>query len=195
VPVDLSLVPKRVADRAYDPRWNRYVQNRVTGDFTGTTDQIFQWAAVKWGLPDNVLRVVALMESDWMQSNFGDNVNDPAECPEAAMPLPCPVTYGIVGVRSTSWQGLYPWNRDSTAAAVDVFAGWLRGCYEGWVWWLRDHGNQSRGTYRAGDLWGCVGAWFSGDWHEGQVGVRSGEDYMARAREFVDRPPWLLRNF
>lgn len=195
VPADLTLVPKRVADRAYDPRWNRYVQDRVSGDFTGTTDQIFQWAAVKWGLPDNVLRVVAYMESDWMQSNAGDEVDDAAKCPEASMPLPCPVTYGIVGVRTTPWPGLYPWNRDSTATAVDVFAGWLRGCYEGWVWWLRDHGNQSRGTYEAGDLWGCVGAWFSGDWHDGDVGVRSGEDYIARARAFLARPPWLTRSF
>ena len=195
VPDNLTLEPRRVADRAYDPRWNRHVQNRITGNFTGPTDQIFQWAAVKWGLPDNVLRVVAYMESGWMQSNFGDYADDAAKCPEAGMPLPCPVTYGIVGVRSTSWPGLYPWNKDSTAAAVDVFAGWVRGCYEGWVWWLRDHGNRSHGTYRAGDLWGCVGAWFSGDWHDGQVGSPSGQDYIARARAFVKRPPWLMNNF
>jgi hypothetical protein len=61
--------------------------------------------------------------------------------------------------------------------------------------WLRDHGNQSRGAYRAGDLWGCVGAWFSGDWRDGQVGVPSGENYIARARTLVDCTPWPLRHF
>jgi hypothetical protein len=195
VPEELALTPRRVADRAYDPRWNRHVQDRISGDFTGTTDQIFQWAAVKWGLPDNVLRVVGFMESEWWQANFGDYVHDAAECPEAGMSMPCPVTYGIVGVRTTSWPGLFPWNRDSTATAVDVFAGWLRGCYEGWVWWLRDHGNRSRGTYRAGDLWGCVGAWFSGDWHDGRVGRSSGENYIHRAQDACAQRPWLRSGF
>jgi autotransporter family porin len=195
VPTGLALVPRAVAERAYDPRWNEYVLGRITGNFTGTTDEIFQWAAAKWGVPDNVLRAVAMMESTWRQSNFGDYVDDPSECPVPGTRLPCAVTYGIVGVRSSSWPGIYPWNRNSTAAAVDVLGGWLRGCYEGWVWWLRDHGNHSRGVYAAGDLWGCVGAWFSGNWHDGRVGVQSGEDYLARAQRFSANRPWLDPDF
>src|SRR5207248_16357 len=31
---------------------------RVTGNFTGTTDEIIQWAAAKWGLPDDIIRAV-----------------------------------------------------------------------------------------------------------------------------------------
>jgi hypothetical protein len=194
VPTRLALAPKRDADRAYDPRWNPHILERISGDFAGTTDEIFQWAAVKWGLSDNVLRTLALQESEWWQSNSGDYVDDAAECPPGLAP-PCPVTYGIVGVRSTSWQGIYPWNKNSTAAAVDVLGGWLRGCYEGWVWWLRDHGNHSRGTYRAGDLWGCVGAWFSGDWHDGRVGRSSGENYIHRAQDACAQRPWLRSGF
>lgn len=195
VPTGLRLRPSDPATGAYDPRWNTYVLARVSGNFTGTTDEIFQWAAAKWGLPDDLVRSIALLESHWKQTNFGDYVSDPARCPQGPAVVPCPVTFGIVGVKSTSWPGLFPWNRDSTAAAVDVLGGWLRGCYEGWVWWLRDHGNTSRGRYAGGDLWGCVGAWFSGDWHDGAIGVPSAENYIDRAKKRLQHQPWLQPGF
>lgn len=191
----LRIHPVSVATKAYDPRWNRYVLARITGRFTGTTDEIFQWAAAKWGLPDNLLRAIAYTESDWRQSNFGDYIDDAAKCPSGYQKLPCPVTFGIVGTKSTSWPGIFPWNRDSTAADVDVLGGWLRGCYEGWVWWLRDHGNRARGTYRADDIWGCVGAWYSGNWHDGAVNRPGGERYLLRVRHWYQVRPWLSRKF
>lgn len=197
VPHHLMLRLQDPATRAYDPRWNRYVLERITGNFTGTTDEIFQWAAAKWGLPDNVLRTVAYMESDWHQGRFGDRVNNPADCPPGfRRPLPCPVTFGIEGTRTTSWPDIFPWNHDSTAASVDVLGGWLRGCYEGWVWWLRAHGNRSDGVYRAGDLWGCVGAWYSGNWHDGSaIHPRTGQNYILRAKYWYAVRPWLSPRF
>jgi autotransporter family porin len=196
LPSALRLLRVNVATHAYDPRWNKYILGRITGNFTGTTDEIFQWAAAKWGIPDNLLRTVAYMESDWRQSNYGDFTHDRAECPRGYWTLPCPVTFGIVGTKSTSWRGIFPWNRDSTAAAVDVVGGWLRGCYEGWVWWLRDHGNRSRGVYHAGDIWGCVGAWYSGDWHDGSISTaHSGENYIYRARHWYKVRPWRRTGF
>lgn len=196
IPPGLSLRPQDPATRAYDPRWNKYILGRITGDFSGTTDEVFQWAAVKWGLPDNLLRSIAYMESGWHQSNFGDYVTNLAECPRGYNTSPCPVTFGIVGTKSTSWPGIFPWNRDSTAAAVDVLGGWLRGCYEGWVWWLRQHGNRSHGAYHAGDIWGCVGAWDSGNWHDGMpANPRTGQGYIARARHWYNVRPWLEKGF
>jgi hypothetical protein len=193
-PPALRLLPRDDAARGYDPLWNQYVVQRITGRFHGTTDEIFQWAAVKWGLPDNLLRTVAFMESDWRQTNAGDEVTDPPRCPPGYR-VPCPITFGITGTKSTSWPGVFPWNRDSTATAVDVLGGWLRGCYEGWVWWLRDHGSRDRGVYAAGDIWGCVGAWASGDWHDSAPGRVSGEQYLDRAREFNALRPWLEQGF
>jgi hypothetical protein len=195
IPVHLNLQRENADAHAYDPRWNTYVLGRITGNFTGTTDEAFQWAAAKWGLPDNLLRTIAYMESDWRQSNYGDYVYDRAKCPRGYAKLPCPVTFGIVGAKSTSWAGLFPWNRDSTAAAVDVLGGWLRGCYEGWVWWLRDHGNRSRGVYHVGDIWGCAGAWYSGNWHDGGAGGPGGESYSLRARHWSTLRPWLGPGF
>ena len=195
VPTHLRLQLEKIADHAYDPRWNKYILRRVTGHFTGTTDQIFQWAAAKWGLPDNLLRTIAYMESNWHQSNYGDYVHNRAQCLPGYGRLPCPVTFGIVGTKSTSWPGVFPWNRDSTAAAVDVLGGWLRGCYEGWVWWLRQHGNRSRGVYHAGDLWGCAGAWYSGNWHDGPATGHGGQSYSQRAQYWFKERPWLRPHF
>jgi hypothetical protein len=187
-PPKLRLTPRDDAMRAYDPRWNRFVLGRITGAYTGTTDEIFQWAAAKWGMPDNLLRTMAVLESHWRQSNHGDEVTDQSLCPPGYR-APCPVTFGIVGTKSTSWPGVFPWNRDSTAAAVDVLGGWLRGCYEGWVWWLRDHGSRAHGRYAAGDLWGCVGAWATGDWY--YRGPKPMSRYIEHAQRMYAVRPWL----
>jgi hypothetical protein len=196
VPVHLALQPVAAASGAYDPRWNKYILGRITGDFTGTTDEIFQWAAAKWGIPDNLLRTIAYLESDWRQPNYGDFVDDRAQCPAGYKKLPCPVTFGIVGTKSTSWPGIFPWNRDSTAAAVDVLGGWLRGCYEGWVWWLGEHGDRSHGVYRAGNIWGCAGAWYSGNWLDGSTAnPHSGEGYIHLAQYWEQLQPWLQSGF
>ena len=189
-PSRLALHRVNPAEGAYDPRWNRYVIGRISGDFTGTTDEIFQWVAVKWGIPDNVIRAVAYAESNWNQSNYGDYSDNRADCPPGYRTVPCPVTFGIVGVKSTSWPGIFPWNHDSTAAATDVLGAWLRGCYEGWVWWLRDYGNRSHGIYHAGDLWGCVGAWASGNWYDSGA-----EDYISNVRHWDTVRPWLQSGF
>ena len=195
MPVHLALQRVSDATRAYDPRWNKYIIGRITGHFTGTTDEIFQWAAAKWGLPDDLIRTSAFMESDWRQSNYGDYVYRRAQCPAGYQSLPCPVTFGIVGTKSTSLPGIFPWNRDSTAAAVDALGGWLRGCYEGWAWWLGEHGNRSHGIYHAGDIWGCVGAWYSGNWLDGTAAQKSGEGYIYREKYWEQRRPWLKPRF
>jgi hypothetical protein len=196
MPVGLALQHVNDATRAYDPRWNTYILDRITGHFAGTTDEIFQWAAAKWGLPDNLLRTIAYLESDWRQSNFGDYVDNPAQCPAGYHELPCPTTFGIVGTKSTSWPGIFPWNRDSTAAAVDALGGWLRGCYEGWVWWLGAHGNRSHGVYHAGNIWGCVGAWYSGNWLDGSAAnPHSGLGYIRLAEYWEQHHPWLEPGF
>jgi hypothetical protein len=52
---------------AHDARWDPYLLPRVSGQFTGTTDEILQWAACKWGFPDNFARAEAAHESSWFQ--------------------------------------------------------------------------------------------------------------------------------
>jgi autotransporter family porin len=47
--------------------------NRVTGNFTGTTDEIIQWAACKWGIDEDIVRAQTAKESWWFQRTNGDN--------------------------------------------------------------------------------------------------------------------------
>ncbi len=211
-------------ENAYDPRWDTWLLHRVTGQFTGTTDEILQWAACKWGIADNVLRAVAVRESTWYQYDVyadgscvehyscGDvltsrNVDTNVFCAEVAAygrdyqddygPGLCPRTFGITGVMS--WQapawgvmpgnqnGTFPFNRRSTAFAADYLASQLRGCLEGWQTWLVNTGT---GTYRPGALWGCVGAWFAGEWRSQEALA-----YVERVRAELDARTWLTPEF
>ena len=202
----------------YDARWDTWLLPRVDGQFTGTTDQIFQWAACKWGLSDNMLRAIAVRESTWYQYltypsarcvvdwGCGDMVSKPTAatviyCKALAThgydyqkdfgTGVCPETFSIVGVMSwqdPSWgqmpdnqNGTFPFNRDSTAFAVDYLGAYLRGCYQGWAHWL---------THAAGQIWGCVGSWYSGDWHSTDA-----DGYISRVKNELAHHTWLRRDW
>jgi hypothetical protein len=201
-----------------DPRWDHWLLQRVDGQYTGTTDEIFQWAACKWGIADNVLRAIAVRESTWYEYEIypsGRPVLDwgmgdmmPAGTAGAGTycntlakfgrdyqrdfgTAICPRTFSIAGVmawEAPSWgrmqgnqNGTFPFSRNSTAFAVDYLAAQLRGCYNGWEFWLRDSG-----AYAAGDLWGCVGAWYAGDWHSSDA-----NGYIHRVRAELANHTWL----
>jgi hypothetical protein len=211
----------RAVDRAYDRRWDSWLLARVDGQFTGTTDEIFQWAACKWGLPDDLLRAIAVRQSTWYQYQTypsgrcvphfgcGDVFEKPsgptrAYCAGLARfgydyqrdfgPGVCPKTFSIVGVMA--WQdprwgawpanqnGTFPFSRDSTAFAVDYLASQLRGCYEGWNWWLKR--TSSNGSYAAGNLLGCVGTWFAGEWL-----TDAANGFIERVKQAMQFWPWL----
>jgi hypothetical protein len=235
---------------SYNSLWDTWLLHRVDGQFTGTTDQIFQWAACKWGLPDNLVRATAVEESTWFQYlhfpddgsrgggcywdyGCGDAFSSPsaasiAYCngiatqgllaseihnyqkdpvtgaggpPYAPTSGLCPKTFSILGVMSwddPAWQapnpaypgnqnGTFPFTRDSTAAAADYYGAYIRGCYEGWESWLKSTGT---GNYAAGDLWGCVGSWYSGDWHSSAANT-----YAARVQNDLNTTIWLTRAF
>lgn len=207
-------------DGTHDRRWDSWLLKRVDGQFTGTTDEIFQWAACKWGLSDNLLRAVAVRESTWYQyetyssgrpvANFGSGDMMPPGTDGADVYCDgiaqhgydyqrdfdrgiCPQTFSIVGVKS--WQspnwgvmpgnqnGTFPFDRDSTAFAVDYVASQIRGCFEGWASWLGTTGTR---PYTSGDVWGCVGAWYSGDWYGSET-----TDYVSGVRRALDDRTWL----
>jgi hypothetical protein len=209
----------RAVGGAYRRRWDTWLLPRVDGHHTGTTDEIFQWAACKWGMPDNLLRAIAFRESTWYQflhfrdgsiyPEFGSGDLFSAPSPASQIYCDslagyghdyqldmgqglCPKTFSIMGVMSwqdPSWgqwphnqNGTFPFNRNSTAFAADYLGATLRGCYEGWETWLGDGGT----GYSAGQIWGCVGAWYAGDWHSGAA-----DEYIVRVRRAVRDHPWL----
>lgn len=200
VPSGLALAPHG----GVQPIWNDWLLPRVTGSFTGTTDEIIQWAAAKWGLPDDLLRAQAIAESYWYQglldgngdpvpgSGFGDYTSDKSLCPPGYS-IPCPLSFGILQVKYAAFHpGVFPHNRDSTAFNVDYVAAVLRGCYEGWETWLGDAGGESvsASNYTAGDIWGCVGRWYSGEWHS-----QAGDLYSNRVKDHMSTKPWLSPSF
>ena len=63
--------PRQQRQRQHPHRLVRF--NRVDGDFAGTTDEIIQWAACKWGIDEDIVRAQVIKESCWYQSATGDN--------------------------------------------------------------------------------------------------------------------------
>lgn len=175
----------------WNQAWNDSYRTRITGNFTGTTDQIFQWAACKWGWSDEMLRAEAVDESEWFQAGTGDNESRSAgHCPYDITSDPCPTSYGILQTKwyyhppssdSRSTLSSYPYIRTSTAFEVDFFASMMRGCYDGMSTYLGGSSGGSRG-----DAWGCVGSWYSGGWHDAD-----GNAYISRVQGFLNQKPWL----
>ncbi len=123
---------------------------RVDGNFTGTTDEILQWAACKWGIDEDIVRAQIVKESNWYQSAVGDNGE----------------SFGLGQVRITAHGTAFPNAVNSSAYNIDyTYASW-RACYEGVYSWLNQPQNSTGVTYVAGDVWGCVGLWFSGRWYD-----------------------------
>jgi hypothetical protein len=142
--------------------------SHVSGNFVGSTDEIIQWAAWKWGVDEDVMRAVAVTESDWHQNAVaGDGI-----------------TFGLMQVKTplgggrNGWPGTFPLARDSTSFNVDYYGRAFRSCYDGRETWLG-------GGYSAGNAWGCVGHWFSGDWLDSGATA-----YIARVKQYLAARAW-----
>ena len=165
----------------WNPGFNPY-KALITGQgCLGTTEQILEWAAVKWGFGDqpsalggpalhipDITKALAVQESDWRQWVEADSGH--GQCAWVGGP-DCPYpngdqTFGLTGIKRTSWPGSYPRASQSTAFAADYAMAVLRHHYDG-ASWLGD------GT--RGNLWAAVGAWYCGcatyenSWYTGEV--------------------------
>jgi hypothetical protein len=143
------------------------LMSRVTGNFTGTTDEIIQWAACKWGIDADVVRAQAVQESSWRMTFLGDFTDDSQWCAPGHVPggdgkPGCPQSVGILQVKYRYNTGAFPMAAESTAYNLDYALAAWRICFEGQDTWLADHPPGS--GYTAGDMWGCLGRWYTGDW-------------------------------
>jgi hypothetical protein len=168
---------------------------RVDGAFTGTTDEILQWAACKWGIDEDIVRAQIAKESYWKQASYGDWWSYPAEqCPPGhgigvdGVAGQCPQSLGLGQVRYGPGDTAFPGVERSSAMNVDVTYAVWRACYEGKETWL----NQvERGRdYAAGDVWGCVGRWFSGRWY-----TQPANQYIAAVQDYLNRRIWTDGGF
>ncbi len=159
---------------------NARLASRVVGDFTGTTEEILVWGACKWGFDEDITRARAVAESSWRMSTFGDPSSDESECSAMELATPCDQSYGLLQVKGSVHLGTYPTSLESTSFGVDYAMAWLRSCYEGSFTWLDDQG------YEVGDEWGCVGAWFSGNWYD-----NSAKEYIEVVQGHLRDKTWL----
>jgi hypothetical protein len=172
---------------------------KVSGAYTGTTDQILQWVACKWGIDVDIVRAQAAKESYWSMSAKGDYTTDANSCPPAhglgvdGTPGKCPESYGIIQDRWNYWgppAGLNTWPEVETSTAYNLdlaYSSW-RDCYEGNYSWLN---TVERGaTYAAGDAWGCVGIWFAGRWK-----TTDAKSYTQAVQDYFNTKIWTTSGF
>lgn len=142
----------------------------VTGRYTGTTDEVIQWAARKWGFDPDLLRSVAVVESWWKMSAVGDNGD----------------SFGLFQMRRP-YHCCLPFMAQDAAFNADYYGAILRSFYDGKQTWLNTVDRGKR--YRPGDVWGSVGAWFSGRWY---VNV---DQYLGKVRAALREKTWRTANF
>ena len=177
-----------------DERANTQFAARVTGNFTGTTDEILQWAACKWGIDEDLVRAQAAIESWWRQDAKGDWGYEAERCPPGhgpgadGKPGQCPESWGLLQNRYPYEPSAWPGIAASSAFNADTAYAIWRACYEGYEWWLNDveRGEQ----YDPGDEWGCMGRWFSGRWH-----TPAAEGYISRVKGYLDSRIWETPDF
>lgn len=167
------------------PNWGSNAgayMSRVDGNFTGTTDEIVQWAACKWGLETDAVRAQVMVESSWRQGATAAPTSDVSLCPagtkapEDPEATACMRAFGLLQIRSDFHPGTYPMIAQSTAYNVDYGLGMKRACYDGKLW----VGPQSRG-----DAWGCVGVHYSGKWMDDAA-----KGYIAAVKAQYQAKPW-----
>ncbi len=148
----------------------------VTGSYTGTTDEVIQWAARKWGFRPDLLRAVATVESWWRMSTVGDNGD----------------SFGLFQVRRPfhCQEPVCEQFRDDAALNADYYGGILRSYYDGRQGWLNTVRSENGKRYRRGDLWGSVGAWFSGRWWNAPA-----RGYIREVKRRLKSRTWRSRAF
>lgn len=174
-----------------DPRADS-LRQQMTGNFTGTTDEILQWVACKWGFDPDIVRAEAVVESYWRQGFQGDHTSDQQFCPPGIWDgSGCDQSYGILQIKWYYFQDAWPMSRDDTAFSAEYVYAQLRACYEGWTTYLNDATPlPGYPKYHAGDIWGCLGRWYSGSWY-----TQGAVDYIAKVEAALAEKTWLSSGF
>jgi hypothetical protein len=160
-------------DQLRDFRRRSEMVNRfgVTGRYRGTTDEILQWAARKWGFDPDLFRAVASVESYWNMSAVGDGG----------------LSFGIFQMKKT-YHCCLPLSSRYTAFNADYYGAILRAYFDGEQKWLNDVERGER--YEAGDIWGSVGSWYAGRWRTPEA-LR----YIHSVQRALRGEPWHQRGF
>jgi hypothetical protein len=172
----------------------RYVTGRP-GLRSPSTDDLIQWAAHKWGIPEDWMRADMAVETQWRQSSLGDPASVApawlALYPSQARLPGTDEVYQSMGIAQVKWKpdgsvdpGSEPLRHESTAFALDYYAATVRYFYDGHCGWCGP-------GYTAGQTWNSIGAWYQPrPWgNAGQQG------YIGRVREALTKRVWTQSGF
>ena len=176
-----------------------------------STDDLIQWGAHKWGIPENWLKAEYWgTESGYEMSHLGDArkySQESAETrskesesawyyaypPQARIePPPNAKVWQSMGIsqikwkpNNTQWPGTEPLRWKSTAFNIDFQASTLRYYYDGLCSWCK---NAPSSGYGSGQEWNSIGAWFE-PWPWGNAGQ---EGYVARVQKALVEHKWPM---
>jgi hypothetical protein len=176
----------------------RYVDGR-DGLSRPSTDDLIQWAAHKWGIPEDWLRAEYVRESYWNAFHLGDGTTVNADWyrrypPQARVPHGTKV-YQSMGIAQIKWipdgsvgPGSEPLRWESTAFNIDYQAAMVRFYYDNPRGARSSWGDR---TYAPCQPWNSVGGWFEPyPWNN-----RGQENYVAEVRQDLSDRSWATGSF
>jgi chitodextrinase len=170
----------------------------VTGHYTGTTDEIIQWGAWKWGIPEDWLRAEYVQESRWNQSQLGDIATVSSSVYNLYPPQSRAgnnQVYESLGITQVKWipdgsvgAGTEPLRWESTAFNVDYQCAQLRFYFDNPRGLRSAWGDPS---YSAGNGWESLGGWF-----EPYPWLNSGQaNYISQVQGHLAARTWAQPGF
>jgi hypothetical protein len=176
----------------------RYVDGR-TGMRHPSTDELIQWAAHKWGIPENWLRAEYAVESYWNQFNLGDRTTVSSDWyhlyPYHSRIAGTSDVNQSLGIAQVRWipdgslePGSEPLRWKSTAFNIDGQAAKIRLYYDN-PSGARSAWNDP--TYAPCQKWPSIGGWYNPyPWgNPDQAG------YIKKVREYLDNREWDSASF
>jgi hypothetical protein len=176
-PTETELQAFRKARDAAGRTPDEYNRNsaRVTGAAAlyglRSTDDLIEWAAYKWGVPEDLVRGQMDVESGWSMLQKGDRrdwATPVAHLYPALAVIDADSVWESLGIAQIRWRHTVPWNPgveplrwQSTAFALDYSQAVIRYFFDGYCDWCG-------AGYAAGDADGAYRMYVSGSWNEGQ---------------------------
>ncbi len=176
----------------------RYVDGR-DGLKAPTTDELIQWSAHKWGIPEDWIRAEYVVESYWSEFWLGDE--NPVRAswyhlypPQARVPN-SPEVYRSMGITQVQWEpdgslgvGSEPLRWESTAFNLDYQAATLRLYYDNPGGARSAWGDAS---YTPCQPWPSIGGWYRPyPWgNSDQAG------YIAKVKADLSNRAWTTSGF
>jgi autotransporter family porin len=173
---------------------NHYVDG-LDGMTSPSTDDLIQWGAHKWGIPENWLRAEYVKESYWGQKQLGDRASVSSSWyvlyPLLAEIAGTSEVFQSMGITMVKWKpdnsvggGTEPLRWKSTAFNIDYQAAQVRYYFDGYCGWCTS-------GYSSGQQWNSIGAWYEPyPWANA-----SAQSYIASVQKILSKKPWLSSSF